>query len=145
MLNISNTFNCIAQLIAHRNLLNSNETVLAKQLGTRSEPNITVTRKAKAELVDFVLKTLRCVIAQEQRQYGAVPSLMQFCRVDVGLIRTEGGYLNYFVNEIERGINVGLWTGAFPEKVGLVAEKFSAVLHSWIIEQNRLSHQLFLG
>jgi hypothetical protein len=113
------------------------------KLATRSEANLDIVRRAKKELVTFVKNTLRSVITQEQRQYQAIPSLAQFCRVDVGLIRNEEGKLDYFVNEIERGINVGLWSGAWaPEKAGKVAEKMATVLYSWIKEQKRVSNQL---
>jgi hypothetical protein len=127
--------------IYHRNLLQSNKDFDGKRLADRREASIMRTNLAKAELVEFVQKTLRSVIQQEQRQFQATPSLVQFCRVDLGIMESKQGRLDYFVNEIERGINVSLWTGKMtPERAGEVVNRFGKSLHSWITQAKDISN-----
>ena len=69
----------------------------------------------------------------EKRSTGVQSSLDIFCRVDVGFIRLDNGRLQYFVNEVERGPNVGLWAGRkWAHMMGKVASGLGELLHLWV-------------
>ena len=91
-------------------------------------------REALQELYAFVKRTLDALVEMEVRGTGN-SSLTQFCRLDLGLIKTEQGKgtVQYFVNEVERGPNVCLWAGQrLPHLVGKVAEQLGLTLYSCI-------------
>jgi hypothetical protein len=127
-------------------LLRSNENISAELLSARLEANPAARRIAQDELYQFVKATIRSLVKQEYSLFHTIPSLKQFCRVDVGLIKSGDGTMNYFVNEIERGINVSLWSGYDgPERLGKVVEPFAEVLHSWITEEKVLINDFAQG
>jgi hypothetical protein len=108
------------------------------------EASFNRTNVAKEELFHFVRSSLLALVDKEQRQFHTCSSLKEFCRVDVGLIRGESGQLEYFVNEVERGINVCLWVGTWkPERAGQIAKKLSTPLHRWISAKKATSKTLY--
>jgi hypothetical protein len=87
-----------------------------------------------------LLRVALTLVEKEQRQFQMCPSLREFCRVDVGLIQAEGGWLEYFVNEVECSINVCLWAGALrPERAGLIEMNLAKPFHSWILGRKNIS------
>ena len=122
---------CPDHIYASRDVLDRNPVITADQLAESGNADPRVTRRALEELHAFVQQTLDELVKMENRGFGS-SSLDQFCRIDVGLIQ-HNGVLQYFVNEVERGPNVGLWAGeSWPHIVGEVAEKLAPVMHSWI-------------
>lgn len=108
------------------------------------EASFNRTNIAKEELFHFVRRTVLALVDKEYRQFQTFSSLKEFCRVDVGLIWGERGQLEYFVNEVERGINVCLWVGTWkPERAGQIAKKLSRPLHRWISEKKAMSKILY--
>ena len=90
------------------------------------------------ELDDFVRTTLRALVEMEVRSIGR-SSLPQFCRMDVGFMRTASDKVEYFVNEIERGPNVALWsTGPNRQNLGVVSAALARALYSYFLTENNL-------
>ena len=87
-------------------------------------------RAADEELHNFCLKTLNALV---QRERFPDSSLQLICRMDISLIRAADGTLNYFVNEVERGIAICLF-GCVREDyvVDRVADELGPLLVSWI-------------
>jgi hypothetical protein len=104
-------------------------------MGSRLDGTDFEIQEAINELHAFATDTLNALINLEKLQTGAGTTLSQFCRVDISMMQTENGDLDYFVNEVERGPDVCLWAG--EENGGLlrkVAEKFLPSLHTWIAD-----------
>jgi hypothetical protein len=130
--------------VCYRSLLSLKPSLAAETLDQRMEASFNRTNVAKEELFHFVRKTILALVDKEQRQFQTCSSLKEFCRVDVGVIRTEDGRLEYFVNEVERGINVCLWVGTWkPERAGQIAKKLTMPLHRWISEKKAASKHLY--
>jgi hypothetical protein len=100
---------------------------------TEAEPE--VLQYAMSELLTFAQTNFTELSNMERRMTGSASSMDIFCRMDIGMIQTEDGSLDYFVNEVEKGINVCLWGGEVaPHLIGLVGSKLGPALHSWVRE-----------
>ena len=94
---------------------------------------------AKAEFMDFVLKTYRELYKLESRQIGGKTSISVFCRFDIGLIQ-DGHNVQYFVNEVERTQTASLWTNplkmgtASRSRIGLFGSTFANTFYKWLCE-----------
>lgn len=114
-------------------LLHKNAKVSAKQISWSSEANMDMINNAVSELNGFAKANLAALSKMEKQSTGVQSSLDLFCRLDLGVIQTENGRLNYFVNEVERGPNVCLWTGEkLPYLMGKVASDLGISLHRWV-------------
>jgi hypothetical protein len=103
---------------------------------TSCEADKDILEHAMLELQTFARTNLMELSRMEKRRTGAPSTSMDiFCRIDIGIMQTEDGRVNYFVNEVERGPNVSLWAGDdWPHLIGEVASKFGPLLHTWIRE-----------
>lgn len=116
-------------------MLHDNPKISVEQIATSCEADKDIRAHAMLELQTFVQTNLLEVTRMEKRTTGTVSSMDIFCRIDVGLILTEDGSLNYFVNEVERGPNICLWSGVgFTHLIGEVASELGFMLHSWVRE-----------
>ena len=68
-------------------------------------------RHGKCLLYNFVNTMLEQLITIETRcNHAKVSSLMHLAQLDVSVIATSTGEISYFVNEVERGVGVCLYT-----------------------------------
>jgi hypothetical protein len=89
--------------------------------------------RAKRQLHDFVNTTLERLIAIEtRRNHAKVSSLMHLARLDISVMPTSTGELSYFVNEVERGVGVCLYTKIDHSRSMDVIDEFREVLLRWL-------------
>ena len=87
-------------------------------------------RAADEELHKFCFKTLNALVHRERFDDS---SLKLVCRLDISLIWSADGTLNYFVNEVERGIAVCFFGNVETDYlVDRVADELGPLLVKWI-------------
>ena len=84
----------------------------------RAGKNDEGTAAGREELEQFVMATLHALIEEERNGPDGVSSLSTLCRVDVGLM-ISNGECNFFVSEIERTIGLGIFG---KEGIPIIAE-----------------------
>ena len=94
-------------------------------------------RAADEELESFVQSTLDSLISLEEDALQAPSSLRIVARLDVGVMRGTNGQLGYFVNEVERGIAISLFSRGNPRWAFRFADEFRILLGQWIKEDRR--------
>jgi hypothetical protein len=88
---------------------------------------------AEAEFNNFILHTHRELLRLEGRQDS---SLSLICRIDVSLIRDADGSLHYFVNEVERGLTICLFSAiGNGSRVRQVMDEWGPLMVGWIKRQ----------
>jgi hypothetical protein len=92
---------------------------------------------ADRELKSFVITTLRNLIAIEEGILQGTSSLRLMARVDLGVLRGSDGRLGYFVNEVERGIMIALFSQGNPRWTLRLADEFSGLFSQWIDDTSR--------
>lgn len=92
---------------------------------------------ADEELESFVVATLSSLIAIEEGTLQRTSSLRLMGRVDLGVIRGSDGRLGYFVNEVERGIMITLFSQGNPRWALRLADEFSILFSQWIDDTSR--------
>ncbi|KAG2126333.1 uncharacterized protein EDB93DRAFT_1064493, partial [Suillus bovinus] len=92
---------------------------------------------ADAELESFVVATLSNLIAIEEGLLQGTSSLRLMARVDLGVLRGSDGRLGYFVNEVERGIMITLFSQGNPRWALRLADEFSGLFSQWIDDTSR--------
>jgi predicted Mrr-cat superfamily restriction endonuclease len=114
-------------------MLKKNVKLSEEHLHHSPEADLEIIKAAMLELQTFAHMNLMELSQMEKRSTGTSSSIDMFCQVDLGIMESDDGKLNYFVNEVERGPNVCLWAGTrWPYVIGNVASKLGPVLHSWI-------------
>ncbi|KAG2048920.1 hypothetical protein BDR06DRAFT_1012566 [Suillus hirtellus] len=92
---------------------------------------------ADEELESFVVATLSSLIAIEEGILQGTSSLRLMARVDLGVLRGSDGRLGYFVNEVERGIMITLFSQGNPRWALRLADEFSSIFSQWIDDTSR--------
>jgi hypothetical protein len=98
--------------------------------------------KAQEEFQTFVTKTYEGLYEIESRVLGGRPSIGIFCRMDIGLIRSNGS-IHYFVNEVERNQTTSLWSnnagvkGSEQVRIGVLGQSFADALYRWLSDLKR--------
>ena len=116
-------------------MLKENPNLSAQEISPACEADPEVLEYAMSELLTFAQKNLTELSKMERCSTGSASSMDIFCRMDIGIIETEDGSLDYFVNEVEKGVNVCLWAGeVMPHLIGKVGSKLGQALHSWVRE-----------
>lgn len=88
------------------------------------------------ELRAFIETTLHYYTGAENVFYKERQSLLEFARVDIGYWENEDGSVDYFVNEVERGVNVYLWVGEMTMgEMDCMAKRLAEALHRWIVRE----------
>lgn len=120
-------------------MLKENPNLSAKDISPACEADPEVLQDAMSELLTFAQTNLTELSKMERVSTGSASSMDIFCRMDIGMIKKEDGSLDYFVNEVEKGINVCLWGGEVaPHLIGKVGSKLGPALHSWVRENIQL-------
>ena len=86
---------------------------------------------AKTEYEQFVLGTWDRLRNREQTTTKVHSSLNEFCRIDVGIIR-RGDNLHYFVNEVEHGNPISVWSRDDPILAGKIGPQLGVELTKWL-------------
>jgi hypothetical protein len=122
-------------IVVFSDLYEQNSKLSSLDLLECPEADIKIIQDSLSELYEFARANVLELSKMEKRTTGSKSSIDTFCRIDIGLIQIENGSLQYFVNEVERGLNVSLWTGQqWPYLMGEVAAKLGPLLHSWVGE-----------
>ncbi|KDQ05640.1 hypothetical protein BOTBODRAFT_122434 [Botryobasidium botryosum FD-172 SS1] len=86
-----------------------------------------------AELQDFVMRTYRALVRVERRRHNTNHlSIDHLARFDVSLISTEDGTLDWFVNEVERGVAVSLFSYSDWQWALSVMDEWGQVTLAWL-------------
>ena len=73
----------------------------------------------------------------EKEKYQSQSSLEQFCRFDVAVMKDDEENIHYFVNEVERGCNVSLFSHIDPSNVLRLFDGYRVKFIQWIEENKR--------
>lgn len=90
---------------------------------------------ARKELFDFAEKTLARLIRREKNgpphyDYLGIELL---CRVDISIIDNAAGGLDYFVNEVERGVTMVMYPNDNPHRwIDRLADNLALKLPQWL-------------
>jgi hypothetical protein len=98
-------------------------------------------RNADEEMHAFCLTTLKALLEKEGFEDS---SLDLICRLDISVIEDGSGNLDYFVNEVERGVAICLFSSVDTDHVTeRVADELGPLLVDWIRRKARsiVSHQ----
>lgn len=122
-------------------MIRSNPNLNSDHIGFRKTANQALIHAAEKELHSFIMDTLKLFVTKTENRWAASSCMRQFVRVDISFMEKDGR-MSYFVNEIERGLDVGLWAANDdgPRRVGLVASTFAPSLHRWLT--SRLEHTM---
>ncbi|KAG2057233.1 hypothetical protein BDR06DRAFT_951884 [Suillus hirtellus] len=90
--------------------------------GTLSEQ-----RQANQELESFVTTALNQLIGVEEESLGAPSSLRLIVQLDLGVMHGPDGQLGYFVNEVEQGTGIGLFSMGHPRWTLWLADEFGCM------------------
>ncbi|TFY81829.1 hypothetical protein EWM64_g2175 [Hericium alpestre] len=112
------------------------EIVLADTIRYLSTLTYDEREAGRVEFETFVCDTYRALVRRESLPDFVVPSIAQFCRIDIGLWEHDGR-LHYFVNEVERGASTtGLWFHVegltYDHTVNSLATTFGIVFGKWL-------------
>jgi hypothetical protein len=93
-------------------------------------------KRGKDEFYNFVKKTYRGLYQLEARGVSGKPTIGIFCRLDIGIISV-GEKVDYFVSEVERSQNTGLWNNQLGKvksrtHIGLLSGSFGFAFHKWL-------------
>jgi hypothetical protein len=114
-------------------MLEHNSNVTLEHMSSSLEADVTVTKHATDELMEFARKNFTELRKMEKRSTGTDGSMDILCRIDIGFVQTDDGKLNYFVNEVEKGPNVCLWAGdKWPNVVGEISSKVGELIYGWV-------------
>ena len=69
---------------------------------------------ADAEMSGFCLTTLKALVEKEGFEDS---SLNMICRLDISVIQNASGQLDYFVNEVERGVAICMFSSVDTDHV----------------------------
>jgi hypothetical protein len=87
----------------------------------------------RQQLHDFVLDTLNALVKIEKsRTQATVSSLEHLARVDVSVMHNDSGELAYFVNEVERGVSVCLYSRLDSSRSMEIMDEFREVVTRWL-------------
>ena len=90
---------------------------------------------ADEEMSTFCLTTLKALVEKEGFEDS---SLDLICRLDISVIENASGELDYFVNEVERGIAICLFSSVDTDHVTeRVADELGPLLVDWIRRRAR--------
>ena len=89
-------------------MLKKNVKLSEEHLHCSPEADLEIIKAAMLELQTFTHMNLMELSQMEKRSTGTSSSIDMFCRVDLGIMESDDGKLNYFVNRVERGPNVCL-------------------------------------
>ncbi|KAG1838461.1 hypothetical protein DFJ58DRAFT_733834 [Suillus subalutaceus] len=89
-------------------------------------------RQADQELESFATTVLSQLIEVEEDLLGAPSSLRLMVRLDIGVMHGPDGQLGYFINEVERGVGIGLFTAGNPRWTLRLADEFGCSFSKWM-------------
>jgi hypothetical protein len=89
-------------------------------------------RLADQELESFVTAALSQLVCVEEELLGASSSLRLMVRVDLSVMHGPNGQLGYFINEVERGVGIGLFSTGNPRWTLRLADEFACVFSRWM-------------
>lgn len=90
-------------------------------------------QRAQQQLYDFVSRTLQQLIAVETSRDGATySSLEHLARLDISVMPAQTGELLYFVNEVERGSGMQLYSGIDPSRSMEMMDELGHTLVKWL-------------
>lgn len=88
-------------------------------------------RLADQELESFVTAALSQLVCIEEELLGASSSLRLMVRVDISVMHGPNGQLGYFINEVERGVGIGLFSTGNPRWTLRLADEFAGMFSRW--------------
>lgn len=91
--------------------------------------------QAQKEMFDFAEKTLAKLIRMERKDppHYDYLGIELLCRVDISIIDNADGDLDYFVNEVERGITMVLYPNDNPQRcIDRLADNLALKLPQWL-------------
>jgi hypothetical protein len=91
-------------------------------------------RRADQELESFATAVLSQLIGIEEEFLNAPSSLRLMVRLDVGVMHGPDGQLGYFINEVERGMGIGLFSSGNPRWTLRLADEFECIFSRWTNE-----------
>ncbi|KAG2335749.1 hypothetical protein BDR05DRAFT_971466 [Suillus weaverae] len=89
-------------------------------------------RQADEELESFATTVLSQLIEVEEDLLGAPSSLRLMVRLDIGVMHGLDGRLGYFINEVERGVGIGLFSAGNPRWTLRLADEFGCSFSKWM-------------
>ncbi|KAG2081868.1 hypothetical protein BD769DRAFT_1683594 [Suillus cothurnatus] len=99
-------------------------------------------RQADQELESFAIAVLNQLIWLEEKSLGAPSSMRLMVRLDLGVMHGPDGQLGYFINEVERGMGIGLFSTGNPRWTLRLADEFGCVFSKWMDETCRAMKRL---
>ena len=95
--------------------------------------SISVRHDGVAEFKDFVFSTFKYLAQTEANVFGGRSSIMEFCRMDIGIHLDSNNNPSYFVNELERTPTTSLWLACIHTKnMTVFTDSFAGALRDWI-------------
>ncbi|KAG2088842.1 uncharacterized protein F5147DRAFT_780850 [Suillus discolor] len=91
-------------------------------------------RLADLELESFVTAALSQLVCIEEEFLGTSSSLRLMARVDVSVMHGPNGQLGYFINEVERGVGIGLFSTGNPRWTLRLADEFACMFSRWMTD-----------
>lgn len=88
---------------------------------------------ARAKIQAFVEEFLKHLVALD----GENSDLSTFCRIDMSIYVDEDKTVQFFVNEVERGITTCLWTQDGSGPIGRIGTDLAWPLARWIVERKK--------
>ncbi|KAG1853983.1 hypothetical protein F4604DRAFT_1932952 [Suillus subluteus] len=88
--------------------------------------------QADQELESFATTVLSQLIEVEEDLLGAPSSLRLMVRLDIGVMHGPDGQLGYFINEVERGVGIGLFSAGNPRWTLRLADEFGCSFSKWM-------------
>ncbi|KAG1771569.1 hypothetical protein EV702DRAFT_1048922 [Suillus placidus] len=89
-------------------------------------------RQADQELESFATTVLSQLIEVEEDLLGVPSSLRLMVRLDIGVMHGPDGRLGYFINEVERGVGIGLFSAGNPRWTLRLADEFGCSFSKWM-------------
>lgn len=120
----------------NRQLYNAG-TLFEAKVCNPDQGSVSYREAARREFMIFVMNTYEGLYTLESRVLGGKPSIGLFCRLDIGLIASEGR-MQYYVNEVERNQTTSLWSNKEVGKsstyvnIGVLGETFAEAFHKWL-------------
>jgi hypothetical protein len=97
-----------------------------------------VRKRGEEEFRGFVNTTFKALYRTENQLIGGKSSIGIFCRIDIGLMKTKGGGVDYIVNEVERTPNASLWYHTKKSinqvKIGMLGSTIARAFHGWLLD-----------
>ncbi|KAG2362865.1 hypothetical protein BDR07DRAFT_1484225 [Suillus spraguei] len=92
-------------------------------------------RQADEELESFAKTVLNQLIEVEEESLGASSSLRLLVRLDLCVKEGPDGEFGYFINEVERGLGIGMFSSGNPRWTLRLADEFECVFSKWVNER----------